>query len=90
MSNITLTIETSVIGTEPTNSVNARELHVNLGVRKDFSTWVKGQINNLNLEENIDYSKLPLKGESNLGQGGDRRSIEYILTLDTAKHIAMA
>lgn len=90
MNQITLKIETSVIGTEPTNTVDARELHKNLGVRKDFSDWIKGQITNLGLEERVDYMILPLKGESSLGHGGNRRSIDYTLTLDTAKHISMA
>jgi phage anti-repressor protein len=85
MSNITLKIETSVIGTEPTKTVDARQLHKNLGVRKDFSNWIKGQINNLGLEEGVDFKTIALKGV-----GGKFDSIDYTLTLDTAKHISMA
>lgn len=82
---ITLKIETSVIGTELTNTVDARELHKNLGVRKDFSNWIKGQITNLGLEEGFDFITLALKGV-----GGKFDRIDYTLTLDTAKHISMA
>lgn len=85
MNNITLKIETSVIGTELTKTVDARELHKNLGVRKDFSNWIKGQITNLGLEEGFDFITLALKGV-----GGKFDRIDYTLTLDTAKHISMA
>ena len=72
------------IGTENTNSVNARELHEVLKVKKDFSDWIKQQLmigrKNSVYVEGIDYLKNHLKGV---------RSIEYILSLDTAKRISM-
>jgi len=80
-------IKQNIIGAERVNSVNARELHVALHVKKDFSTWMKAQIENLGLEENIDFLVIPLKGEN---PKGGRPQIEYIITQDTAKHISMA
>ena len=72
------------IGTENTNSVNARELHEVLKVKKDFSDWIKQQLmigrKNSVYVEGIDYLKNHLKGV---------RSIEYVLSLDTAKRISM-
>ena len=78
-------IKKELIGTENVNSVNSRELHKNLQVKKKFADWIKTQINTLGLDENIDYLTVPLKGN-----GGRFASIDYIITLDTAKHIAMA
>ena len=89
-------IETTVIGTEEVNAVNGRELHGALEIKKDFSDWIKVQISSLGLEENVDYIVFPQKGENPIStqkEGysvGGRPSIEYILTLDAAKHIAMA
>lgn len=78
-------IKKELIGTENINSVNARELHSNLEVRKKFADWIKTQINTLHLDENIDYLTVPLKGN-----GGRFGGVDYIITLDAAKHIAMA
>ena len=75
------------IGNEIINSVNARDIYLELGIKKDFSDWIKQQIKALFLDENIDYMVYHQKG-GNL-QGG-RPTIEYIVTLDTAKHIAMS
>lgn len=67
-----------------TNTVNARELHGALGVKKDFSNWIKPKLKDTMLDEGVDYLTHTQKGV-----GGKFDSIEYILTLDTAKHIAM-
>lgn len=71
------------IGNETVESVNARNVHSFLGINKDFSNWIKNQIRRADLEEEKDWVKLALKGE--LGQ----QIIDYYLTLDAAKHIAM-
>ncbi len=67
-------------------TVNARDLHAFLGVARDFSNWIKDQINRARLTENRDFVKLAEKGE--LSATGQTR-IEYFLTLDAAKHVAM-
>jgi len=82
-----ITITAQIIGTEETNAVNARELHQALEIKKDFSDWMKRQIKSLGLDENIDYILLPKKVEQ---VSGAKYLKEYILTLDAAKHIAMA
>lgn len=75
------------IGEETLQTVNSRELWQELGVQKDYSDWIKTQLKTLDFEENLDFLKLPQKGElSKTGQ----TEINYILTLDAAKHIAMA
>jgi len=82
-------IEKRVIGAEETNSVNARDLWGNLEIKQQFADWMKSQIATLGIEENIDYILISLKSETN-GRGGDRKSMDYIITTDTAKHISMA
>lgn len=68
--------------------VDARELHGFLGVKKDFSDWVKAQIQRTRLKENRHFALLPQKGEQT-GRGGHNRT-DYILTLHGAMHVAMA
>jgi len=79
-----LIITQTQIGTESTNAVNARDLHEALKVKKDFSDWIKQQLmigrKNSVYIEGIDYLKNHLKGV---------RTIEYILSLDTAKRLSM-
>jgi len=77
------------IGQKAHKTVSARELYEVLGVKKDYTNWIKQQIEVLGLEENIDYVWFALKGESK-GRGGDRRSVDYIVNVNTAKHISMA
>ena len=66
--------------------MNARDLHAFLEVKKDFSDWIKKQIERARLLEGRDYIIFPQKGE-NTGRG--RSSLEYHLTIEAAKHIAM-
>lgn len=76
------------IGEEVVQTVNARELHEFLEVGKDFSTWIKVQIERARLVENRDYVTVtsPPKG----GAAGNRGvRIEYHLTISSAKHIGM-
>jgi anti-repressor protein len=65
-------------------TVNARELHAFLEIGKDFSNWIKAQLERARLVEDRDFVKVAQKGEL----GGQTR-IEYFLTIEAAKHIAM-
>lgn len=80
-------ISSEVIGTEKTNSVNARELHQVLEIGKQFGNWINAQINSLGLEKNVDYIVYEEKVKA--GNGFTTKK-EYIITTDTAKHISMA
>lgn len=80
-----ITIKKQTIGTQRVNSVNARELHKVLEIKKDFSNWIKTQVKTLGLEENVDFITYTQKGV-----GGKFDSIDYILTSISAKHISMA
>lgn len=75
----------AVINNETVNAVNARELWEKLESRKQFADWIKNRL--ADFSEGQDFLISPnceIKG-----RGGDRKSVEYILTLDTAKHICM-
>ena len=86
------------IDDETVQTVNARELHQFLEVGKVFAAWIRSRLDTLGSIEGQDY--IVLSGESLLSQigrqteegnkprGGHNR-LEYFVTLDTAKHLAM-
>ena len=92
-----ISLQPQPINGTPTETVSARELHAFLEVGRDFSTWIKDRISKYEFVENTDYITLPKTGElenkgfltvsKNLENGG--RSIEYYITLDMAKELAM-
>lgn len=88
---------TAAIGARSVQAVNARDLHAFLEVGRDLSNWIKGRIEEYGFVEEEDFSPV-LAYQKNFdspnpanqtGRGGDRRSIDYLLTLDTAKELAM-
>ena len=83
MKNLIL-ITKSEIGTEELNSVNARDIHEYLEVKTRFNDWIKRAIERYDFRENIDYSKMSI-----LQNGNPNPIIDYIVTLDMAKELAM-
>ena len=77
-------IERNQIAGKTVQTANARELHTFLEVKKDFSDWIKAQIKRAMLTDGADYITVPQKGE-----GGKFTAIEYHLTIEAGKHIAM-
>lgn len=77
-------IDTSLLAGQNVPTVNARFLHAFLEVGKDFSTWIKEQVDRAKLIENKDFAIFPEKGENS-----GRPRIQYALTIDAAKHIAL-
>ncbi len=75
-------------------AVDARDLHKALEVGKDFSTWVKYQIERGSFTEGEDFTSGHRRGGvfindlAGLRPGLDY-TIEYYLTLEMAKHVAM-
>lgn len=57
-------------------------------VGRDFSTWIKNRISEYQFSENVDFL-IPQNWGAKKGRGGDRRSVDYLLTLDMAKELAM-
>lgn len=79
------------IGGESVNAVNARELHKFLEVGKDFSTWIKQRIDQYEFAENTDFIitedlRSPVSGSA---KSRPQIAIEYHITLDMAKELAM-
>ena len=74
------------IGNSEVYSVNARDLHQNLEVKKQFADWFKYQIKRSFFKENIDYviniKKIATKRK--IGQAGVSISKDYIITLEIA------
>jgi phage anti-repressor protein len=76
-------------------TVNARDLHTALEVRRDFSSWIKGRIEEYGFAEGEDYQTCsPDLGSSfseegkNLGGAGLNR-IDYLLSVGMAKELAI-
>ncbi|MWP48441.1 MULTISPECIES: antA/AntB antirepressor family protein [unclassified Gilliamella] len=82
-------------------TVSAKALHNYLKVGNDFSTWIKGRIKEYGLIKNDDFlifdsSEFRNQSTNNEQQikwttkrGGDRKSTDYILTIGTAKELAI-
>ena len=79
-------IERNQIAGKTVQTANARELHTFLEVKKDFSGWIKAQIKRAMLTEGKDYL-VTQKGEQL--PSGMKHLIEYQLTIEAGKHIAM-
>lgn len=77
-----------VLGGVTVQTVDGRDLHEALGVKRDFTNWAKQQIARLRLSPDRDY-----RGEVYATEGvnprGGRPGARYWFTLDAAKHIAM-
>lgn len=79
-------IEPRQINDHEIQTVNARELHAFLGVKRQFTDWIKDQIERGRFVENRDFISLHVKVKR---ETGATTRIEYHLTIDAAKHIAM-
>jgi phage anti-repressor protein len=78
------------IGDNFVNSVSARELHKALGLaNSQFNRWITyNLLENSFFVENIDFTVF--RHDVEIGNGGGKREItDYLLTLDTAKHLTM-
>ena len=82
-------IKPATIGGEEINAVNARDLYAALGIKKDFSNWVKAQIERAGFVEGIDYLKIAEKSSSPKKASGIQGRIDYFFTIPAAKEICM-
>ena len=84
MEMIELNISKTVIGGEEVNSSNLRELHLKIQSKQEFTNWAKKRLRDF--VEGEDYLSFDtiVKRE----KGATVRK-DYIITLDTAKHLSM-
>lgn len=80
-------IESREIGQDVVQTVNARDLHAFLEVRRDFSAWIKGRIDQYEFWDGQDFIYYSAPQNGGAGNRGSR--IEYMLSLDMAKELAM-
>lgn len=82
-----------VLQEDDENLISARVLHSQLKVGRDFATWINQQIEENDLIKDVDY--FISKGNSreinasSKYMNGKKPTIEYNLTLDSAKSISM-
>lgn len=76
------------VGDDTIQTVNARDLHAFLEVGKDFSTWIKGRIEQYGFVENHDFVTFE-SAPQNGGAGNRGVRIEYALSLDMSKELSM-
>ena len=73
--------------------INARDLYKDIIQSDDmsnFSRWMKRALKNYRIEENLDFIMVsPIGRTKEFAQGGDTRSVDYTLSIDMAKQLAM-
>ena len=71
--------------------INARDLHTFLEVGKHFSTWLPDKIKKYGFIENVDYTRVffDIFGNEICSLSNGVYKIEYAITLDMAKELAM-
>lgn len=82
-------IKITQIGGEQIQTCSARELHKFLGISKDFSTWVKAQIERAAFAEDVDYVKISGKSLSPKRVNSGKTPTEYFFTISASKEISM-
>jgi phage anti-repressor protein len=77
------------VGNAVVPTVNARELHAFLEVGKDFSNWIKDRVEKYEFVENQDFTTALQNGSAVGNRGGGSNRIDYHISLDMAKELAM-
>ena len=79
------------INNEMIKTVNARDLYEFLEVKSKFADWIKNRITTCGFLENQDYVIVSKNLES-IDKNGNKKvsvALDYFITIDTAKHLAM-
>ncbi|EHP3618597.1 antA/AntB antirepressor family protein [Salmonella enterica] len=79
------------IGGNQTHIVSARALHKALGVKRDFTTWIKDRIRRYGFIEGVDYVVVENLTSPVLGRSKSRQRVEhdYLISLNMGKETAM-
>ena len=86
-----IAVEMKLIAGVSVQTVNARELHAFLGVRKDFSSWIKDRIGKYGFVENQDFNVQESLSSPILvsAKARPQRTKEYTITLSMAQQLSM-
>jgi phage anti-repressor protein len=68
--------------------VNARDLHIQLQVKRKFTDWIKRRLSSYNFKENLDFKPSSHKCEI-ANSGAEKDVTEYFLTIECAKQLSM-
>ena len=79
-----INITKTTINDEEVNAVNARELWQKLESKQRFADWIKDRLEGFTEGQDYVFHKIT----KNLPSGG-RPEVDYIISIDVAKHIAM-
>jgi len=79
-------VKIRAVGGRECMTATGRDVHEYLGLAKKFADWMRVNIQRSRLKEGRDYEVFHLEGKN--PQGG-RPSVDYVLTLEAAKHICM-
>ena len=86
----TITIIPSIVQGQTVQLTDARRLHEFLESHQDFSDWIKNRIRKYGFVEETDYLRHKIMEQVPHMEGLRTRSVmEYHLTLDMAKELAM-
>ena len=80
-----------VIGRHTTDIVSAKTLHSALGVRRDFTNWIKGRIAEYGFTDGVDFEVVESLSTPNPASAKSRQQImhEYLITLRMGKELSM-
>lgn len=83
-----------LVAGSPRETVSARELHGFLEVGRDFTTWLRDRVETYGFAEGQDFIVIKSEENQSFPQNGGkpyggRPSLEYYITLDMAKELAM-
>ena len=91
-----ISLQTKTLAGNTVDTVSARELHTFLENGDKFSDWFKDRVNQYGFQEGTDFVGVYQKPVSNQSStentekpSGGRPSLEYYITLDMAKELAM-
>ena len=81
-----INITRAAINNEEVNAVNARDLWEKIESKRRFGDWIKDRLEGFTEGQDYVIHKIVKTGN---GASGKQYQIDYIISLDTAKHIAM-
>lgn len=81
-----INITKASINNEEVNAVNARDLWEKIESKRRFGDWIKDRLEGFTEGQDYVIHKIVKTGN---GASGKQYQIDYIISLDTAKHIAM-